>query len=684
MKRKIMKRNKYILLGAVALGLGLTSCSDYLNVDRYFRDQQSTERIFSDKDYTLQWLSFCYSRLQGDNLEVGHSDVCPFNFSDDQVFNERGDRFAKFKRGEYLNSTGGQNAWKWSYDGIYQASILLNELHENQDLTPEEVTDVRGQARFLRAYFYWMLLRKFGPIPILPPEGADYTKSYDELAYPRNTYDECVQFITSELEIAATELFEKRDNLNIARPTKGAALAVRAKVFLYAASPLVNGNTEMADFTNKDGKQLIPQEYNEEKWAKAAAAARDMIDYSEASGLYKLYTFERRPVSTDEAYPTTIEPPYHEEYSNKPFPEGWANIDPFESYRSIFNGDIYAAENQELIFTRGTNGDSNDLKTDNTMVDFVKHQLPGTFGGYNVHGITLKQSEAYDMADGKPFSKEYYTLWKGKFTNDENKDEHKYDHVKNNVWWGYTNREPRFYASVAFNGAIWNALSIKEEEGKDSRNKQIWYYRGATDGRINGSDNWCITGIGIMKYVNPNDCAKWGGSIYQKVEPTLRYADILLMYAEALNNISEGAHYQIASWDGNQTYDISRDKEQMRRGVKPVRMRAGVPDYSDEIYENPEKFFEKIVHERQIEFFAETQRFYDLRRWKIVEEHESEQIYGCNTLMNEEYKDMYYLPVRVAELQTSFSRKQYFWPISFDELKRNKNLSQAPGWQYYD
>lgn len=679
-----MNKNKYILLGAVVLGLGLTSCSDFLNVDRYFRDQQSTERIFSDKDYTLQWLSFCYSRLQGDNLEVGHSDVCPFNFSDDQVFNERGDRFAKFKRGEYLNSTGGQNAWKWSYDGIYQASILLNELYENEDLTPEEVTDVRGQARFLRAYFYWLLLRKFGPIPILPPEGADYTKSYDELADPRKTYDECVSFITSELEIAATELFEKRDNLNIARPTKGAALAVRAKVFLYAASPLVNGNTEMADFTNKDGQQLIPQEYNEEKWAKAAAAARDMIEYSEMSGLYKLYTFERRPVSTDEAYPTTIEPPYHEEYSNKPFPEGWSNIDPFESYRSLFNGDIYAAENPELIFTRGTNGDSNDLKTDNTMVDFVKHQLPGTFGGYNVHGMTLKQSEAYAMADGTSFDKECYTLWKGKFTNDENKDEHKYDNVKNGVWWGYTNREPRFYASVAFNGAQWNALSIKEEGGKDSRNKQIWYYRGATDGRINGSDNWCITGIGIMKYVNPNDCAKWGGSIYQKVEPTLRYADILLMYAEALNNISEGTHYQVASWDGSQTYDIFRDKEQMRRGVKPVRMRAGVPDYSDEVYENPKKFFEKIVHERQIEFFAETQRYYDLRRWKIVEEHEGEQIYGCNTLMNEEYKDMFYLPVRVAELQTSFSRKQYFWPISFDELKRNNNLSQAPGWQNYD
>lgn len=683
-----MKRNKYILVGAMVAGLGLatTSCSDFLNVDRYFRDQQSTERIFSDKDYTLQWLTFCYSRLQGDNLEIGHSDLVPFNFSDDQVFNERGDRFSQFKRGEYnLSYSNGQNAWRFSYEGIYQASILLNELHTNDDLTPEEVTDVRGQARFLRAYFYWLLLRRFGPVPILPPEGADYTKSYDELAYPRNTYDECVDFITSELEIAATELFEKRDNLNIARPTKGSALAVRAKVLVYAASPLVNGNTEMADFVNKDGKQLIPQEYSEEKWAKAAAAAKDMIEYAESSGLYKLYTFEKRPVSTDVAYPVTIDPPHHPVYSNANFPDGWANIDPFESYRSIFNGEIYANENPELLFTRGTNADYNDLKTNADIADLVKHQLPSTYGGYNVHGMTLKQCEAYAMADGTPFDKGNYNLWKGKYTSDENKAEHPYDHVGNDVWWGYTNREPRFYASVAFNGAMWNGLSIKDQGGVNERNKQVWYYRGADNGRVNGTDNWCITGIGIMKYVNPNDCDKWGGSIYKKVDTPLRYADILLLYAEALNNISDGMVYQIPSWDGSKNHDISRDIEQMRRGVKPVRMRAGVPDFSDDVYNNREKFFEAIVHERQIEFFAETQRYYDLRRWKIAEKHEGEdQIYGCNTLMNEENRDLFYMPVRVADLQTSFSRKQYFWPVSYDELKRNKNLTQAPGWQDYN
>ena len=687
-----MKHRKYILLGAVLLGVGLasTSCSDYLNVDRYFKDQQSMERIFSDKDYTLQWLTFCYSRLQGDNIEVGHSDVCPTNFSDDQVFNEgnSGDRFSKFKRGEYGYgySYGDmyKNSWPWSYDAIYHASILLNELHSNPDFTQAEVVDIRGQARFLRAYFYWMLLRKYGPVPIMPIEGADYTKSYEELSYPRNTYDECVEFIVSEMEQAAAELFETRDNMNIARPTKGAALAVRAKVLLYAASPLVNGNEEMADFTNKDGKQLIPQVYSEEKWARAATAALDMIEYSERTGHHKLYTFEKRPISTDEAYPATIEPPHHPEYSNQNFPDGWANIDPFESYRSVFNGELYAAENPEVIFTRGRNADNNDLSTDNSVTDLVKHQLPTTFGGWNIHGITLKQSEAYNMADGTPFDKDTYTLYQGKFTDDTNKADHPYDNVKNGVWWGYVNREPRFYASVAFNGAVWNALSITEEGGQNYRNTQAWYYRGSSDGRMNGSQNWCITGIGVMKYVNPYDCNKWGGSIYTKLEPTIRYADVLLMYAEALNNLTSGQHYQIPSWDGATTHDVYRDINQMRRGLKPVRMRAGVPDYEDAVYNDPELFFEKIVHERQVEFFAENQRYFDLRRWKIAPEHEGEQIYGCNTLMDEAHRDGFYMPVRVANLQTSFSRKQYFWPIHYDELKRNQNLTQAPGWQDYD
>lgn len=219
---------------------------------------------------------------------------------------------------------------------IYQATVLINKIDVNQDFTPEEIQDVKGQARFLRAYFYWMLLRRYGPIPLLPTEGVDYTKPYDELSYPRNTYDECVEFITSEMVQAAKELPEERDNLNHCPPHPGSRPSGTCQGLSLWGQPLANGNTEMSDFTDKTGRVLIPQEYDESKWAKAAAAARDVIE----GGWYKLFTVKKRETAAkgDYSYPKTIEPPYNEKFSNKPFPDGWADIDPFDSYRSLFKG----------------------------------------------------------------------------------------------------------------------------------------------------------------------------------------------------------------------------------------------------------------------------------------------------------------------------------------------------------
>ena len=236
----------------------------------------------------------------------------------------------------------------------------------------------------------------------------------------------------------------------------------------------------------------------------------------------------------------------------------------------------------------------------------------------------------------------------------------------------------------AVNEAVNEAEAVNDKESSEAEEIMQEEEPEETDEVAEQEIEECpLTGITLKKFYNSEDSRTEGGYLVDKTEMTIRYGEILLIYAEALNELTSGQVYHLTTYTGADV-EIQRNVDEMRYAIKRIRMRAGVPDYSDEIYENPKKFFEKIVHERQIEFFAETQRFYDLRRWKIVEEHESEQIYGCNTLMNEEYKDMYYLPVRVAELQTSFSRKQYFWPISFDELKRNKNLSQAPGWQYYD
>jgi hypothetical protein len=156
------------------------------------------------------------------------------------------------------------------------------------------------------------------------------------------------------------------------------------------------------------------------------------------------------------------------------------------------------------------------------------------------------------------------------------------------------------------------------------------------------------------------------------------------MYAEALNELTPGKVYNIPSWDGEQTYAISRDISEMKRGIRPVRCRAGVPDYEPEVYGDHDKFQAKVKRERQIELMGEGQRYYDLRRWMDAPVEESLTIYGCNPLMTVEQKELFHTPVPVWSFTTTFAPKMWFWPISHSELKRNKRLTQNPGWTYND
>lgn len=654
-----------IIVSSILILFGYSSCSDYLSVEKYFNDRQSIDKIFKSKEYSIQWLTYCYNHLLDGTVEIGAISQIITNYSDDMIFNETDGsiNYRKFKFGEY------DYGWTWAtyvrcYEGIRQASIFINNIHINEELSQDEIADMRAQARFLRAYFYWLLLRKYGPIPIVPDETISIDGTYDEMSFPRNSYDEVVDYIAEEMALAANDLSDKRDNRNIGRATRGAALAVRAKALLFAASPFVNGNTDMADFVDDKGRILISQDYSEYKWAKAAAAAKDVIDL----GNYKLYTASYKIRGTD-AYPATIDPPFHSVFSNKNFPDGWADIDPFESYRALFNGDLYAAENPELIFTRGNNG------LDRGVNSMAMDQMPSSGGGNNWHGLTAKQCDAYAMKNGEPFDLE--TGEKGFVTASE-ASSGSYLPLREGVWKEYANREPRFYASVAFNGAFWSFSSARDA---NFRNQQIWYYRGSTNGRTNASDKWQPTGIGMMKYINPKDCNTNNGKIYDKVDCAIRYADILLMYAEALNELEQS--HDVFTWQGT-PYSISRNTTEMSKAVSQVRIRAGVPDYKKAVYDSAEDFRKYIKRERQIELLGENQRYYDLRRWKDVEKEEAEAIFGCNVLMTKDKAEDFYKRVRVEKLQTSFSRKMYFWPIDYGELKRNKRMTQAPGWQTYD
>ena len=682
--RKIYKLYIGIILSVIAV-----ACSDNLDSDKYFKDRRSLEDVFTDKESTEEWLAHAYSFLGGYNLEVSNMLNTITNFADDIYFGGNSlDAYKTFKTGTYDESY--RHSWGDSYKGIRQASIFIQNIDMNTKYTEEERADMKAQARFVRAYYYWLLLRKYGPVPLLPDEGLDYTSDYDDLAIQRSSYDECVEYIESEMRLAAKDLPLTRAINQVARPTRGAALAARARALIYSASPINNPRPgdpdKFSDLVDYEGNCLMSQEYNEYKWARAAAAARDVMELPGENNGHRYELYHKKATNIAEpGYPATITPYQDGDFSTKTWNEGgYSDIDPYESYRAVFNGSLAMYQNPELIFSRGRN------QGVNSIAEMVKLQKPKTLGGgNNAYGMTQKMCDAYYMYNGSEFNRQTFLdtcQVENRFVSEKEGKAGTYPYLKKGVWKEYAWREPRFYASVAFNGCVWPLLNNSTLKDPKPVEQQVFYYRGNGNGYTN-SNFWLRTGIGIMKFVHPDDTSAAKGNkdyVKLKTEPAIRFAEILLIYAEALNELEDGSSYDIPSWDGSASYSVKRDINEMKKGIRPVRCRAGVPDYTLPEYQDRNVFRKKLKHERQIELMGEGHRYFDLRRWKDAPIEESMEIYGCDALMTEENRAAFHSPIVVNELPTAFSRKLYFWPISHEELKRNKLLTQNPGWTYND
>ena len=384
-----MKRILYTILLAIGT-LSFSSCTDYINVDKYFYDQVSLDSAFSKRVYVEGWLSSAYSVMDyiGEYRE-------PFRWASDDLYHPdmkdyvEGNYSADNQLGDEAEARKGESRlWKY-YEGIRKASTFIVNVDRCPELTMDEIADMKGQARFLRAYCYWALIRVYGPVPLIPLEGLDVNLSYEELSLPREHFDNLVDFIDQELAESARSLPTKRTVNNLGRPTRGAALGLRSRVLLYAASPLFNGNTDFFNVKDCYGNQLVSQTYDETKWAKAAAAAKDVIELAKASGLYELYV-----VAPKATVLPSQRPPHNALYSDKNYPEGWADVDPLLSYKSNFDGTILGSKNPELIFTRTRIGTGH-------INDWAYQSTPKTLKGNNRLAVTQKQVDAYAMNDGR-------------------------------------------------------------------------------------------------------------------------------------------------------------------------------------------------------------------------------------------------------------------------------------------
>lgn len=656
-----MKNLIISLITSIVLILQFNACN-FLSVDDYFNETLKLDSVFHNKRNFEKYLWGTANYFEDEGNIFGNTSVPGITASDEAFSLGSAYNGLNLVLGE-VSSTNlqGMDIWGQMYKIVRKSNTMLARINEVTDMTTTDRRDLLGYIYFMRAYAYYNLLMQYGPVVILGDDVLESNESIEYYARARSTYDECVEYICQDLEKAA-EYMPSIIPINVfGRPTKGAALGLIARLRLQHASPLFNGGNAARTYfgswkRSSDGVYYISQTYDENRWAVAAMAAKRIMD----SGVYTLHTVEK----------TGSTPPLPDNVSKADFPDGAGNIDPFHSYKDMFSGEALSARNPEFLWGRI----SGNVKS------FTRRSFPVTFfRGDNNLSIPQKIIDAYYMADGRDIrnsSADYPYSETGYLTGADRKFS-EYT-LKGNVHKMYANREMRFYANIGFSGCLWTANSTSESAYK---NQVIHYNFNGTGGKAavtNDPNAYPITGYVLTKYIHPDDAwAGNGATVLDKPFPTIRYAEILLSYAEALNNLTTS--HTVTGADGmSQTF--TRDTEEIRRAFDQVRFRAGLPGLTDEELSDPATIQSLIERERMIEFLCENRRFYDVRRWGIYEDVENELMMGMDTDAD---GDDYYtrVPLNHSKARNRIVDKKFvFLPISQTELRKTAILDQNPGW----
>jgi hypothetical protein len=657
----------------VMLAVFGSSCQDYLNIDRYFDDEFQIDSVFSSMRYIEAYMWGAADMFPDEAATIRYN-YTPGPLATDEGFNNfrvennvyYGLDFAcGFINPDRLKDL---NQWGKYYKIIRKCNLILTRMDEAPDMSYSDRFYIEGYTRFIRAYAYYNILIDFGP-PILL--GDEVINTNDDFAYydrERSTYDEAVEYICGEFERAAQLMPLTVSNMDLGRPTKGAAYGLVARLRLIHASPLFNGGqasrSYFGNWTRKtDGKHYVSQSSSpdERRWATAAAAARRVMKLEYAGRpLYALYTVDADDNTPALPVGVTSDPNYYSAY-----PDGAAGIDPFRSYSEIFTGEAVASIVPEYIWA----------KKSAHLRDMTRYYFPNSLSGYNRICVTQKVVDAYLMADGRttdnfsadcPYSESGFTSVMKTFSG------YRLNSGVSNM---YANREMRFYASIGFSECYWSCGS-STETGTFGQTI-CYYYDDPGNGRTAPSDpmNYPATGYVIKKFVHPMDA--WLGQGNRRVDktyPIIRYAEILLSYAEALNNLTSSHTVEM---DG-QPVTFSRNMEEIKKAFNPVRYRAGLPGLSGA--EDASTVQQLIERERMVEFLFENRRYYDVRRWGIYEETERQPVMGMNV---DGTKSAYYQKVIPSTSQIRgriVDKKLIFLPVPRDEIRRLPSFDQNPGW----
>ncbi|KDN56619.1 RagB/SusD family nutrient uptake outer membrane protein [Flavobacterium seoulense] len=627
--------------------LGLQSCEDsFLDV---VPDNVTTlENAFKLRNEAQKYLFTCYSyipkngdavynigMLAGDETWVAanRAAVTSYAFNIATGTQRKAQPYMNAWEGRY--QAAGPSDLYPIFDGIRHCNVFLENVEDRTkvpDLTEGERLRWIAEAKFLKAYYHYYLMRMYGPIPVIKVN-VPIDAPEDQIQVSREPIDPTVDYLVSLLDEASVALPPQiSDTQNeLGRITRPIALGIKAELLLMAASPLFNGNSDMAGFNTKDGTPFFNTVYDATKWKRASDAAKEAIDAAEANG-HKIFYKNDVAFTISQTTKTKLD-------ITQAVTERW---------------------NDELIWA---NPNSRTYELQRICMMPLDATIAHT-QARKVLSPTLESAMNFYTKNGVPIEEDR-TLTFGDIT--ELKEATAAD--KFNIKEGHRtsvinfNREPRFYADLGFDGAIFYKYDSGSDETKYYIKAKYQDYAGSSD-----AFDFNVTGYYIKKLIN------WeqhfgGGTLYKEYAwPELRLADLYLMYAEALNEV-----------DGRSTNEVLQyvDAIRARAGLK------GVVESWTNFSNNPNKYTTKdglreIIHrERSIEMAFEGKNYWDIRRWKKATQEFNEAVKGWNVFGSTEAG--YYQLVTLFQ-QRFVSPRDYFWPIDETTLIQNPNLIQNPGW----
>lgn len=628
---------KIIKILLTLLVFSFSSCNKYL--DQVPKEKLNEAILFNSKDDVVKVLTQIYSYdFHSINpwLDLGlASDEADYVWSDCPSFIK--------DRGEYSPGKPIYDNWANLYNVIRTSQYFLSRIDECKDekFTEQERTWWKGEAEFLQAYYYFNLLEQYGPVPLIRKvySGNDLNATMD-VGVPRASVNMLVNYIDSLCVESAKKLdvtYSIPDRVGRANAT--AALFLRARLWLYAASPLYNGLTnpitgkKYTDLVIKDDKgvDLNNPTFDGEKWETAKVYAQQALTMA-ATGGYGIYMGS----------------------ANVPV------INPgLDAYKKVFTWSRGGEPGMECIF----------YKQSVNAAMFIQYSMPISWTGYSGICPTLENVNEYFTSKG--LLPEDDTEWvnaTGFYT-------YTRDGFNVKIYNKFRKRDPRFYANILFPGQYSYAMLEGNKEVTDSKwannsNNDKNFYRPYYDGqdgfKSKTGRDYTINGFLAIKWTarNVTNTAFGDNAI-----PVFRYTELLLNFMEASfeYDVFQGID-PLSDVELFDAWDKIRDRVKLPR-VKDAYQTAAIPLTVN-------KLRELIHRERRVELAFEGHRYFDNRRW-LDAEREGGPKHGMD--INKTDNGGFWNENYVFETRY-WNNKMYYMPILQSEIDKNKRLTQNPGW----